>query len=405
MSMIFSLDLKSIRFPLKGSGWAYLILFILIGSGCKRVVKQDHQAQEAPAVSEADSKAEMKKIMSLKLPQKTILVDQQYSFSIPAHYIFAVQRLAATELEDDHKLGKLDLSTLKDSISVISFGNVFSKEERLYHQSIMIIPEADSTLLTVEDIKADFPNVETVYFQDENSIIFDQNDNFIALYLKYDVLHKSYIFYKAEMGWSQKLPKEEKINLFAHLIRNAKNFTDKNTPAIQFSSWEEYAHNLPLIEVNMLNRFFKKLEKEQAIFLEEGETIAPRTEANYELAALSRLTTNEQLAFHKFIDAVKANKVSELTNLDYNRDVFDVNNQNRYTLNTDGNCYIIKTSHKGYDGVFAPGTVEVLCPIDYRNKSFLLKTMVDDLQAGDVDLFVKIFNYFSKHHTLDLKSK
>lgn len=387
------------------NGWTYLILFILIGAGCKRVVRQEDQGQENSAFSTTDYKAEIKKVMGLKLPQKTILVDKQYSFSIPAHYIFDVQRLAATELDEDQKLGKLDLSTSKDSISVVSFGNVFSKEERLYHQSITIIPESDSTLLTVEDIKADFSNVETVYFQDKNSIIFDQNDNFIGLYLAYDALHKSYIFYKAEMGWSQKLPKEEKVSLFLHLIRNAKNFTNKNGLPVQFSSWEEYAHNLPVIEVNMLNRFFKKLEKEQAIFLEEGETIAPRTEGNYELAALSRLRTNEELGFHKFIDAVKANKVSELTNLDYNRDVFDVNSQSKYTLSTDGNCYIIKTSHKDYDGVFAPGTVEVVCLIDYRNKSFILKTMVDDLQTSDVDLFVKIFNYFSKHHTLDLKSK
>lgn len=387
------------------NGWAYLILFILMGSGCKRVVKKEDQGQEISAVSATDYKAEMNKIMGSKLPQKTILVDKQYSFSIPAHYIFDVQRVLAGDLEEDQKLGKLNLSALKDSISVVSFENVFSREERLYHQRIMIIPESDSTLLTVEDIKADFPNVETVYFQDKNSIIFDHNDNFIALNLKYDALHKSYIFYKAEMDWSQKLPKQEKVNLFSHLIRNAKNFTNKNELPIQFSSWEEYAHNLPLMEVNMLNRFFKKLEKEQTIFLEEGETINPRTEGNYRLAALSRLRTNEELAFHKFIDAVKANKVSELTNLDYNRDVFEVNNQNRYTLSTDGNCYIIKTSRKGYDEVFAPGTVDVVCLMDYRNKSFILKTMVEDLQAGDVDLFVKIFSYFSKHHTLDLKSK
>lgn len=387
------------------NGWAYLILFILIGSGCKRVVKQEVQGQEIPVVSATDYKAEMNRIMGLKLPQKTILVDKQYSFSIPAHYIFDVQRVLAGDIDEDQKLGKLDLSALKDSVSVVSFGNVFSKEERLYHQSIMIIPESDSTLLTVEDIKADFPNVETVYFQDKNSIIFDQNDNFIALNLKYDALHKSYIFYKAEMGWSQKLPKEEKINLFSHLIRNAKNFTKKTDQAIQFNSWEEYARSLPVIEVNMVKRFFKKLEKELVIFLDEGETIAPRTEGNYELAALSRLTTNEQLGFLKFIDAVKANKVGELTNLDYNRDVFDVNSQSKYTLSTEGNCYIIKTSHKGYDGVFAPGIVQVVCPIDYRNKSFILKTMLDDLQTSDVDLFVKVFNYFSKHHTLDLKSK
>ncbi|SDL57357.1 hypothetical protein SAMN05421820_101784 [Pedobacter steynii] len=400
MSVIFSLDLKSMKFPLKGKGWAYLILFILIGSGCKRIVKQD--AQEVPIVSATDYKAEMKRIMGLKLPQKTIVIDQQYSFSIPAHYIFSVQKLVGADVQE---LGKMDLSALKDSISVISFGNVLSKDERLYEQSIMIIPESDSTLLSVEDIKADFPNVETVYFQDENSIIFDQNDNFIALHLKYDALHKSYIFYKAEMGWSQKLPKEEKINLFSHLIRNAKNFTNKTDPAIQFKSWEEYVRNLPVIEVNMVKRFFKKLEKELVIFLDEGETITPRTEGNYELAALSRLTTNEQLGFLKFIDAVKANKVSELNNSDYNRDVFEVSNQNKYTLSTDGNSYIINISRRGYDDVFNPATIEVICPIDYRNKSFVLKTMVDDLQATDVDLFVKIFNYFSKHYTLDLKSK
>lgn len=387
------------------NGWAYLILFILIGSGCKRIVKQDDQGQEIPVGSAADEQVEIKKIMYLKLPQKSISIDKQYSFSIPAYYLFNVQKVPATDIHDEVKLGKLDLLTIQDSISLVSFGNVFSKDERMYQHSVAIIPQTDSTLLNLEDIKGDFPNVGAVYFQDENSIIFDQNDNFVALYLKYDALHKSYIYYKAEMGWSQKLPKQEKLNLFAHLIRNAKNFTNKTDPAVQFSSWTDYVHNMPVIEVNMINRFFKKLEKEMTIFLEEGETIAPRTDGNYELAALSRLSATEQLGFHQFIDAVKANKVTELNNTHYTRYVFEVNNQNRYSLKTNGNCEVITTSRKGYDGTYAPGTVSVVCTMDYGNKSFLIKTMVDDLQDSDVDLFVKIFNYFSKYHTLDLKSK
>lgn len=407
MSMNFRLDLKSMDFSVKERLWMSLLLLVLIGSGCRRVVREEKvgESVEETVVSEAEYKAEMKKVMGLKLPHRTITIDKQHQLRIPGYYNFKLEREAPENYGED-KLGKLELAKVKDSIQVITLASTFSKALRLYDQTILIIPEADAKLITLKDIKSSYEDLETVYFQDENSIVFDEDNNFVAIHLEYDQAIKSYIYYRAEMSWTQKLPKDQKVNLFYHLIRNAKNLTSKSADNVQFSSWEDYARNLPVLEVNMALSVFKKLGKELKFFLDEGESVFPNADyVDHTFVELFRLDTPQQLHFQKQMDGVKVNKVSEFSNDYEQRNVIDVNNKGLFTIRQDGLCYIIGSRSMLGEGRFGPHSVQIVCPIDYNNKSFVLKSKIDDIGDTESDLFVKMFSYFAKHHTLSIKSK
>lgn len=402
MNAISNLNFKKAIFSLGKRNFCYLLLLSLTIFGCKRVVREDDKGVAEVDDIEEVSTAEMKKVMDLKLPLKTVLIDKTYNLTIPESNTFSVSKIEPTAGEEAEKIGKIDLAKISAGYFSVTFDNIFTRHEDLYKEEVLIIPENDSKILTIKDIKNQYERADFVYLEDEKSIVFEQSDTFFTIHFDYDEAHKSYIFYRAEMSWSKKFPKKQKVNLFLHLLKQAQNLTNTNYTKVKFTSWEDYVQNSPIIKVDALKGVFKKIEKELKIFLEEGEKVAPRTSGNYEFVQLYRATTVKELAFYKFIDAVKANKVSELDDFDSGDEIFNVKSNGQYKVRQEDGCYVIDFSIKNYSGeVFSSG-VTVVCPIEYKGKSFFIRTM-KDLTEADSDLFVKMFSYFSKNYTLNIK--
>jgi hypothetical protein len=63
-------------------------------------------------------------------------------------------------------------------------------------------------------------------------------------------------------------------------------------------------------------------------------------------------------------------------------------------------CYVVMASSKNDNGSISIKETTVFCPVDYKGKTFILKTD-KDLSPSDADFFVKMFSYFSKHYTLN----
>ena len=402
MNAISNLNFKKAIFSLSKQNFCYLLLLSLIFLGCKRVVREDDKGVAGADDIEEVSTAEMKKVMDLKLPLKTVLIDKTYNLTIPESNTFSVSKIEPTPGEEAEKIGKIDLAKISAGYFSITFDNIFTRHGELYKEEVLIIPENDSKILTIKDVKNQYERADFVYFEDEKSIVFEQSDSFFTIHFDYDEAHKSYIFYRAEMSWSKKFPKKQKLNLFLHLLKQAQNLTNTNYTNAKFTSWEDYVQNSPVIKIDALKDIFKKIEKELKVFLEEGEKVAPRTAGNYEFVQLYRATTGNELAFYKFIDAVKANKVSELGDSGYGNEIFDVRSNSQYKVRQEEGCYVIDFSAKNYSGQVYSSGVTVVCPIEYKSKSFFIRTM-DDLTEADADLFIKMFSYFSKNYTLNTK--
>ncbi|TDG37809.1 hypothetical protein EZJ43_01580 [Pedobacter changchengzhani] len=378
-----------------------LLLFLLgfVFSGCKRVVKSDDDEGGAIADVESVSKADYEKVTKLKLPLKTVSIDNTYSLNIPANSNFEVTKYDPKD-EFAGMIGNIDLATLKTSFYDVALSNFFTSKEKLYSEDVFIIPHDDANFLTIDKIKKDGEQIENVYYEDENSIVFDQSDSFSAYTIHYDELKKCYIIYKAEMSWAKKFPKKEKIDLFMHFVKHGKSLTAKTFPMIKFSSWNEYVQNMPTLEIDYVNAVFGKLEKELKFFLEVDESVSPRTEGNYTFVELFNTSTEEALYFYKNIDIIKAGKVNDA---DYvsGKQILSLNSRDKYNLREDSGSYIVNQRYTTEEGKEKVINLTVFHPIDYKNKTYMLKTDTD-LGESDVDFFVKMFGYFAKNYTLKI---
>lgn len=334
--------------------------------------------------------------MDLKSPLKTITIDK-YQFSIPQNTNFDTMRVITKDLSAGYdKIGKIDLAKLSDGYLQVILSNLFTKGTQLYTQTLSVIPEKDSQLLTIKDIKSNLPEGFT-YYSDENSLILENDESFTGVHFDYDTAHQSYLIYQAQMSWSQKFAQKDKLDLFLHLIKNAKNITQKNPAPATFSSWEEYVQNLPAIETNMLKNVFKKAGKELKVFLDNNDETTLGFENSNGLVKLYRPSTPTQLDFYKFTDAAKANQLGSLT-LASDKQIFDFSSSNAYSIKQDGSSYIIEASAKDYGGQVRRA-YSVVCPINYKGKDYFIANEATST-ADDINLFAKMFNYFAKHYTL-----
>lgn len=388
-------DFRKILPDLKKSWLPCLLVLSLAFTGCKRIVQQDKSS--IPYIEkQAVTDAEFKKMMALKSPLKTINVDK-YQLSIPENTDFDTMRVMTKDLSAGYdKIGKIDLSRLGDGYLQVILSNIFTRGTQLYTQTVSIIPEKDPQLLTIKDIKANLPEGFT-YYSDENSLILENDDSFTGIHFDYDTAHQSYFIYQAQMSWSQKLDQKDKLDLFLHLIKNAKNLLQRNPAPAAFNSWEEYVQNRPVIETNILKNIFKKATKELKVFLDPNSEATLGQGNSNGLVKLYRPSGPTQLDFYRFIDAVKTNQLGSLS-LSSDKQLFNFSTSNAYSVKQEGSSYIIEASAKDYSGQLRR-SYHVVCPVSYKNKDFFLTNEVD-LSGDDINLFVKMFNYFGKKYTL-----
>lgn len=387
----------------KNTGFLYLVLLCLFVLSCKRIVKVDREEVAGSDDKEEVSTSKMQEIMALKLPLKTVTIDKRYNLTIPQAATFEFAKIEPQEDAKIDKIGAIDLTKLPEAYLYVTLNNTFTLHDELYNEYILIFKENDPKRLTIKDVKENFERMDFVYLEDENSIVFEQGDSFFTIHFDYDEANKAYIFYKAEMSWSKKYPNKQKVDLFLHLLKQAKNLTNRNYVNTKFTSWEDYVQNSPIIEIEIAKGMFKKLEKELKIFLANDEKVSPRTPGNYTFVSLYRATKPKELAFYKFIDAVKSNQVSQLADYDFHQEIYNISDGNDYSVKEQEGCYLISFLSKRFNGEVYKSGITVICPIDYKNNSFFIQT-ADEILEADADIFVKMFSYFGKNYTLDTKS-
>lgn len=373
----------------------YGLLSVLFLTSCKRVVKTDLDEVSSADDIEEVSKAEYQQMMNIKVPLKTVLVDQRYSITIPENSDFEVSKMSSKEIV----LGDIDLTKIDSSFLNVSLNNFFTRSEGLYSEEVYIVPGNDPKQFSIDDLKASNERIDAVYYEDENSVIYVQGDTFFTYSIHYDDMKKCFLFYKGEISWTQKYPKKQKLALSLLLVKHAKSLTATDYPPVKFTSWNDYLQHMPVLEINWINGMFSKIEKELKFFLEPNEQSSPRTPGNYTFVKLFRPSPDELLSFYKGVDQLKANKISE-TDYYSRPEILRLDSQFSYQLREEMGCYVVIASSKNDDGRISRKETTVFCPVDYKGKTFILKTD-KDLSPSDADFFVKMFSYFSKHYTLN----
>ncbi len=374
------------------------LLLILLSAicfcGCKRIIKSD-DSEDAPVddIKEV-SKTEYQRVMNLKLPLKTVLIDNRYSLTIPENCDFQTEKVTSEEVV----LGNIEVAKIDTSFLSVNLGDFTSKTEGLYTEQVFIIPSDDAKRFTIADLKKGNERIDYVYYEDENSIIYDQGETFFTYNIQYDEVKKCYLFYKAEISWTQKYPKKQKLELSLHLLKHAKNLMATIYPPAKFDSWEDYVVNMPVLEVNWVNHMFTKIEKELKYFLDPDDQVSPRTPGNYTFVELFRPSQETLGKFNKSIDEINKNLISESTYGSY-KDILRLNSQYDYQLREEDGCYVVTNSSKVNAGYSANTFITVLCPVHYKGRTYILKTD-KELAPSSTDFFVKMFSYFSKHYTL-----
>lgn len=376
----------------------FFIFIVLAAScfcACKRIVKTD--VSEDPTVDDIEevSKTDYQRIMNLKQPLKTVLIDQTYSLTIPESCDFEVEKVTPEEVV----LGNIDLSKIDTSLLSINLGDIFTKYGGLYSEQVYIIPANDPKRFSIADLKAGDKRIDAVYYEDENSIIYNDGETFFTYCIQYDEVKKCFLFYKAEISWTQKYPKKQKLELSVHLLKHAKSLMTTNYSPAKFESWSDYVQNMPVLEVNWVNNIFTKIEKELKYFLNKDDQVSPRTPDNYTFVALFSPSPETLRNFNKGIDQIKTNQVIE-SEYGSRDEILNLINQYTYQLREEAGCYVVSNSTKMRDGYSAHTFTTVFCPVNYKGRTFILKTD-KELTPAHADFFVKMFSHFSKYYTLN----
>ncbi|MCZ6914453.1 MAG: hypothetical protein O7C59_08405, partial [Rickettsia endosymbiont of Ixodes persulcatus] len=174
MNIINNLNFRNALFTFKKAGLLYLALLFLTVVGCKRIVSVDEAEVTGSDDKEEVSKAEIQRIMTLKLPLKTVSIDKAYSLTIPEAATFEVAKAEPGDESKIGKIGKIDLAKIPEGYLYITLNNTFTHHDELYNEYILIFKENDPKALTIQDIKDGFGEVAFVYAEDENSIVFEQ---------------------------------------------------------------------------------------------------------------------------------------------------------------------------------------------------------------------------------------
>lgn len=381
-------------------GIFFLFSFLI---SCERIEKSP-QDNEMISENKTISTEEIQRILKTKVNLESVLVSDEVKLSVPENYYFATSEIKAEDYDDHQKFGKIDLAS-KKSYDYVELVNSLFYERNLCEELVLIIKEEDQNILTIEDLKEDL-EIETIYFEDKNSIVYSESKTFSTLHFQYDLKSKSYLIYTGSISWAKEFPLDEKLDLAFYFLRNAKNLLNENTTKQDFS-WEDYAENNPKIEINLLKNFFGSMEKEMKVFLDENKSAYPRYE-DYSFVELYRLNPAKEGEFYNYLNSLKSGKYVSEDSENWFEKLFystlNLNSINKYDIISKGNSSIIEISTLDSDGKLYKKQYSVVCFINYKGKTFVLKN-TRILNDKEVDLYVKMFNYFSSNYSLNTSPK
>ncbi|WP_136668877.1 hypothetical protein [Flavobacterium sp. H122] len=370
-----------------------LFVFAIFFVGCERNEKKN--AGEGIAGKKLEiSSGEIQRILNTKANLESSQVSENVRLSLPENYFFRTSTLSKEDVSYSPSISLI----VKDSCDYVELKNpLFAiNNNQIADEIIFIVKAEKSDLLSVKKMKSDY-NVETVYFEDKNSIVFSDDDTFSTLHFQYDSKTKNYLIYTGTISWSKKFTQEEKLNQAFYFLRNAKNLLSPNFTKQEFS-WNDYVANRPKIEVNLMKYFFKNFKKEMSGFLNVHEVSSPEYDS-HSFFELYRMPKNGEHLFYSFLNQIQEGKFEEAYELKWARELFYTDDKCKVVPK--GNATMIEITELDYDGKIY-GTKYMVCStINKGGQSFLLKTD-DDLNEGVTDFFLKMFDYYSNHSTLEL---
>lgn len=376
-----------------------LIFFALVTilMGCKRVEKTNEDSVSVVKKLEISTK-EIQRILGTKANLVSTQVSDNIKLSIPENYYFETSSIKKEDTDVHPKFGKLDLAT-KDSYVIVEIINSMFVNSKLGAESITIVKDENPNLLKIEDLKEDY-DIETIYFEDENSIVFSEGKTFTTLHFQYDEKTKSYLIYNGSISWSQEFSNEDKLDLAFYFLRNAENILSTNLTKQEFT-WKDYVDNRPKIEINLMQFYFKIFKKEMNAFLGVNEISSPEYD-DHSLVKLYRLIPNGDTLFYAFLNNLVAEKFDEAQDVKWASELFY--SDDKCKVIPKGNSSIVEITELNYEGEVYEKEFMVFSIINYDNKTFLLKTE-NNLNEKTTDFFVKMFNYYSENLTLNLANK
>lgn len=387
-------------FKIKRTFFLFFVVLSCTILSCKRYSNNETEQELIPEKNSI-SKLEVQTILNSKVNLVNYSEPNKYSFFIPDYYEAATNEYKNGDI--DLQYGKLNSKT-KAIIYVVDIKSTLSKDGDYADEEVSIVPEDNSNLLTISDIKQDFKNIEQeketpIFYEDSNSIIY--GEDLEVIYFEYDFSLKSYIIYQGNVSHFGQLAQKDKFNLAMHLLKNGKNLLKKNLLNNPFNSWEEYVQNLPDLEINSIKQPFVSLNKEIKVFLNINEKV----DIQNSYTQLYRASSEMQLTYLSFLGAIKFNKVADFNLSDKVHDDFEskfINYEadNKYSIQQIENVDIIKIVDPDYENNVEE---KLICNIKYQDKNFyIISKNSNDLSRN---LFIKMFNYFSKNLTLDVPSK
>ncbi|MEA9413217.1 hypothetical protein [Flavobacterium sp. PL02] len=387
------------NFRLKlGKNSLILFAFVTILVGCKRIEKTNDDSSLSVEKKLEISSKEIQRILSTKANLENTQVSDEMKLSIPENYYFRTSSIKKDEIDADSKFGKLALAT-KDSYDYVEIINSLFVNSKVGEESVVIIKDDNPSLLTIDDLKEDY-EIETIYFEDENSIVFSEDKTFTTIHFQYDPTTKSYLIYRGSISWSKAFPNEDKLDLAFYFLRNAKNLLSTNFTKQEFT-WKDYVDNRPKIEINLMKFYFKNFKKEMGAFLNVNEISSPEYDG-HSLVKLYRLAPNGDALFYEYLNKLETGQSYGAQDTKWASELFYTDDKCKVIPK--GNSSIVEITSLNYAGEVYEKEFMVFSIINYDKKAFLLKTE-NNLNEKTTDFFVKMFNYYSENFTLDLANK
>lgn len=369
-------------------------ILIVSFSNCKRYSNNENSKEFAPEKTSI-SKKEVQEVMNLKVNLTNYGEVGKYNIAIPSHYY--AQTTAYQKGDIDLKFGKLS-SENKNEIFVVELESSLSNDRSLANEEISIVKEDNSNLITINDIKNDIITDANgfempIYYQDENSIIYDKDIKTITF--SYDIALKSYVIYQSEIDHFVKISEADKLNLAIHLLKNGKNLLNKNVKSEQFLTWQDYVNNFPKAEIEAVKNQYVNVSKEVKVFLNTNE----RSNIDNQSYFLYHSNSAMKLAYLNFIDAVKSNNI---INFDLTDDIHD-NFENIFLdYDAEFKYNLQQFEYVDYfkiDDDYDSDKEKLICHFDYQNEDFyIVNYKIDNVNKN---FYITMLNYFAKHKTLE----
>lgn len=390
--------------PVKKSLFLGLLFsMIAIFFSCERIEKQDLQSQLTQETASI-SKEEIQRILNTKVNLESHQVTDELKISLPDNYYFQTQFIEKGEFETENTFGKLDFAT-KENYSNVELHNELFIDYSLYEESVYVVKEKKSNLLTIEDVKEQYES-ETIYYEDKNSLVFSADDSFTTIHFQYDAKTESYLIYNGTISWAKKFPLEEKLDLAFYFLRNARNLLNTNFSKQEFT-WKDYVENRPKIEINLVKNMFANFEREMSVFLDENKSVSPKIE-DFAFVELYRFNPKKEAEVFEYLNTLNQDKIEVGEGSKWlERLFYDVLN-NFYSANYKvipyGNSTVVEISRFNEEEKKTEKQFAIVCVINKNEKAFILKN-TKVLNEKGLDFFVKMFNYYSNNNSLEISQK